>query len=103
MPALDARGKPLAQWALPLAGSQVSGTVVRFVEDWLAIVEIVAGGARLEARLPREKLPEQTRTDIRIALAVGDRVKAMVDTVDHMRLRIGLDLTAWRAAMRGRP
>ena len=74
--------------------------MTRFVEDWLAKVEIEISGIPMEADLARDRLPGKPGSRIDRILEIGDSIIASVDSIDRAQLRISLDVEAWRIAMR---
>ena len=63
---------PWTNDALPRVGDTVKGRVTRFVEDWLAKVEIEISGIPMEADLARDRLPGKPGSCIDRILEIGD-------------------------------
>jgi signal transduction histidine kinase len=78
----------------PRPGEIVSGSIVRFINDWMAVANIAIDGTHIEALLPSQNLP--SRGPLSHHLSVGDRIRAEVETVEIDRLRCRLDVSAWR-------
>lgn len=72
-------------------GDTVTGTVVRYVGDYAALVRLDDSG--IETFLHRAETPE-ARTDIRHSLHIGDRIQALImaEGTDFERLRISLSV-----------
>ncbi|MEO5330796.1 MAG: ATP-binding protein [Magnetococcus sp. YQC-5] len=77
----------LTQW--PENGEEVTGTVDRYVEDFIALISLDKG---LEAGLHRNHLPGSPSGDIAQHLHVGDRINAVVVETDKAVLNIALSV-----------
>lgn len=71
-------------------GQVVCGTVLRYVEDYAAIIKLEDSG--IEAFLHVSRVPKEGYANIADILFVGDRVCGEVTQVDVSRLEVELDL-----------
>jgi signal transduction histidine kinase/ActR/RegA family two-component response regulator/predicted RNA-binding protein with RPS1 domain len=88
---------PWLSGQLPSVGEEVSGEVIGFAIDKIAIVKLQVGETFIEAGLHREQLPEGQDQSIKQTLHIGDQIRALVASIDYDMLRVNLDIKHWLA------